>query len=117
MTAQRTWVAVVLLLRFLWQVVVSGVATAWIIIRPGIRPRPALVRMPITGLSETGAALLASMITLTPGTTAIDIDMQRGELLLHLLDGADPDGAVAGIRRSFEPPLLILFPAKKEASP
>jgi multisubunit Na+/H+ antiporter MnhE subunit len=114
MNAPKPWIALRLLARFLWQVVASGLATAWLIVRPGARPQPALARMPIAGLSETGAALLGCMVTLTPGTTAIDIDMQRGEMLLHLLDGADPEAAVAGIRRHFEPSLVRLFPARRE---
>lgn len=103
-------VAAALLARFLWQVVASGAVTAWLIVRPKARPRPTLVRMPFADLSETGAAVLGSMITLTPGTTAIDIDVERGEMLLHLLDGSDAGGAVAGIRRQFEVPLRRLFP-------
>jgi hypothetical protein len=35
--------------------------------------------------------------------------MDERELLLHLLDTSDAAGAVAGIRRDFEAPLVILF--------
>ena len=107
----RVLIAVALLARFLWQVLVSGLATAWLIVRPGRRPRPALIRMRFERLNETGAALLGCMLTLTPGTTTIDIDMERGEMLIHLLDDTDPAAAVAGIRKQFESSLQRLFPA------
>ena len=107
---RRTLLAVRLLATFLWQIVASGVSTAWLIVRPGSRPQPALVRMSFSGLNETGAALLGCMITLTPGTTAIDIDMERGEMLLHLLDGADPATSLASVHEDFERPLRELFP-------
>jgi multicomponent K+:H+ antiporter subunit E/multicomponent Na+:H+ antiporter subunit E len=95
--------------RFLWQVVISGLTTAWLIVRPGPRPTPALARMRFSGLDETGAAVLGSLITLTPGTTTIDIDLEKRELLLHLLDGSDAAGTVHGIRADLERPLQRIF--------
>jgi multisubunit Na+/H+ antiporter MnhE subunit len=110
---RRSAIALALLARFLWQIVASGLTTAWLIVRPGERPQPALARMTFSGLSETGAALLGCMITLTPGTTAIDIDMARGEMLVHLLDGHDPAASLASVHEDFERPLRELFPAER----
>ncbi|WP_058833824.1 Na+/H+ antiporter subunit E [Luteimonas abyssi] len=103
-------VALVLLLRFVWQLIVSGLTTAWLIVRPA-RPRPGLVRMRYRNLDDVGVSILGCLISLTPGTTTIDIDTERGELLLHLLDADDPAGTVAGIRSEFERPLQRLYPA------
>lgn len=113
---RRLLIALRLLAVFLWQIVTSGVTTAWLIVRPGSRPTPALVRMKFEGLNETGASLLACMMTLTPGTTAIDIDMARGEMLVHLLDGADPAAALASAHEDFERPLRELFPPRRGRS-
>jgi multisubunit Na+/H+ antiporter MnhE subunit len=44
-------------------------------------------------MSEAGASILGGMITLTPGTTTIDVDMERREMLLHVLDASRHDGA------------------------
>lgn len=110
---RRVYWAVLLTLQFLKAVVVSGVETVAIILksgRPGGSPPPAaLVRVRFAPMSEQGAALLGSMVTLTPGTTTIDIDMERRELLLHVLDASDLDGMVAGLRQDFEPGLCVLF--------
>ena len=100
----------VLGLVFVREVVAGGATTAWFILRPGARPEPALVRVPYAGLSSTGAALLACLVTLTPGTSTVDLDVDRHCLLIHLLDGRDPQGAVDGIRRMFERRLRSLFP-------
>jgi multisubunit Na+/H+ antiporter MnhE subunit len=110
---RRAAIALTLLATFLWQIVASGLATAWLIVRPRARPTPALVRMKFAGLNETGAALLGCMMTLTPGTTTIDIDMERSEMLVHLLDGADPPSALATVHEDFERPLRELFPAER----
>jgi multisubunit Na+/H+ antiporter MnhE subunit len=105
--------AVGLLLRFVRAVLISGLQTVRAILQAatplGQAPQGALVRVGFAPMSETGAALLGCMVSLTPGTTTIDIDMQRHELLLHVLDASDTDAMVAGMRRDFEPALLAWF--------
>lgn len=105
--------AIVLLLRFLRAIVVSGVQTVGVILRAGFGggepPPAAFVRVRYAPMSAQGAALLGCMISLTPGTTTLDIDEDRRELLLHVLDASDTDGMVEGIRRDFEPGLVALF--------
>jgi multicomponent K+:H+ antiporter subunit E/multicomponent Na+:H+ antiporter subunit E len=101
--------ALALTARFVVSVLRSGVHTAILILSFGQRPEPALVRMKLAPLTEVGAALLGSLVTLTPGTTAIDVDLERDELLLHLLDGSDPDATVREIREQFEVHVVALF--------
>lgn len=108
-------IALMLLLRFVFEVLRSGIATAWLIVQPGRQVKPCLVRMPYENLDDWGVSLLACMLTLTPGTTAIDIDSERRELLIHLLDDSDIEGALAGIHQRFELPLRRLFPARRPA--
>lgn len=100
----------ILLFRFLLQVVPSGVATAWLIVRPHKRPVPGLVRMSYSNLNDLGVSIMGCMISLTPGTTTIDIDPERKELLLHLLDITDAYEKVEGIRKEFEKPLQKMYP-------
>ncbi|MGF1466948.1 MAG: Na+/H+ antiporter subunit E [Sandaracinaceae bacterium] len=104
-----------LVLVFLADVVLSGLTTAWLIVRPGRgTPTPGFLRMPFSGLDARGAAVLGGMITLTPGTTTLDIDLDaetgQGELLLHLLDASDPEGAARAIHRRLVGPLRRVFP-------
>lgn len=110
---KRLAAAVTLLLRFVRATFVCGFETVAVIIksgRPGGAPPPvAFLRVRFAPMSAQGAALLGSMVSLTPGSTTIDIDMERRELLLHVLDASDTDALVAGIRRDFEPGLRVLF--------
>jgi hypothetical protein len=39
--------------------------------------------------------------------------MERREMLLHVLDASDVDGAVAGIRREFERYVVTLFGSER----
>jgi multisubunit Na+/H+ antiporter MnhE subunit len=105
----RVAAAAVLTASFLKAVVVSAWQTLGIILRAPAAPPAAFVRMRFAPMSDTGAALLGCMITLTPGTTTIDVDMQRREILMHLLDASDPDAVVAGIRSDFERHLVVLY--------
>lgn len=99
-----------LLFRFVSQVIMGGATTAWLIVRPGPRPSPALARMSFGRLSPTGAILMAALVSLSPGTTAIEVDLESRTILLHLLDGTDPGASIARIRDMFERPLGALFP-------
>jgi multisubunit Na+/H+ antiporter MnhE subunit len=109
----RPVAALLLLLRFLIAVVVSGAQTALVILRASAgrtgSPTSAFVRLRFAPMDARGAALLGGMITLTPGTTTVDIDLERREMLLHVLDASDLDGLLAAIRRDFERYLVVLF--------
>jgi len=108
----KPWAALVLLVRFLVALVVAGMQTVRVIVRSGMGAGPppvAFLRIRYAPMSPTGAAVLGSLVSLTPGTTTIDVDLGRRELLLHVLDASDIEGLVAGIRRDFEPGLVTLF--------
>ena len=112
-TGRRLLAVLQLLLRFGKAMVASGVQTLRIIVLHGLRLRP----LPPSGLRSVtfapmqprGVALLAAMVSLTPGTTVIEIDMERHEMLIHMLDTREAEVAAADIRATFETPLLVLF--------
>jgi len=109
----KFFVALVLLLRFLKAVVLSGVQTVQVILRAstGSRTPPpaAFLRLRFAPMSPMGASLLGCMITLTPGTTTLDIDMEKHEILMHVLDASDMASIEQGIRSDFERSLIKLF--------
>lgn len=109
----RLTAAVVLPWRFGRAVVGSGVQTIATIVRQGLAmgapPSPAFVRIGFAPMSAQGAALLGCMISLTPGTTVIDIDMPRRQMVMHMLDTGQATATIQGIRQQFEPPLRAWF--------
>lgn len=109
-TVTRLAATLVLALRFIGQVVVSGVATARLVLAGTTGVNPGLVRFACAPMSERGLALLGALVTLTPGTTVIDIDPRRRELLLHVLDRAGAEAAFASVRRDFERYVAAIFP-------
>lgn len=109
----RLTAAFVLPWRFGRAVVGSGVQTIAAIVRQGLAigtpPPPAFVRIGFAPMSARGAALLGCMISLTPGTTVIDIDMARRQMVLHMLDTGQATATIQAIRQRFEPPLHAWF--------
>jgi multisubunit Na+/H+ antiporter MnhE subunit len=109
----RAIALVSLIARFLRDAAVSGWTTAALILGRPADLQGGLVRMTYGELDETGAALLGALVTLTPGTTTVDIDSERREILLHVLDLRQADETVAVIRRDFEQPLLTLLGGRR----
>jgi len=101
-----------LLLRFAGQCLLSGVTTARAVLSRN-QPPAGVVRMHFAPMSSTGVAVLGALVTLTPGSSCIDIDLQRREMLLHVLDTRAVEAVLASIRRDFEQDLCRLFPEEK----
>ncbi len=109
---RRLFALVMLGVNFLKEVVVSGWATTRIILAGPRGLRPGFVRFAYGDLPEGGASLLAALVTLTPGTTVVDIDLERREFLIHLLDLDQAEATLAGIRRDFLVPIRALVGVK-----
>ena len=101
------------LLLLVWNFLRSLVLAAWttsvtIVTAPGA-PRRQFARLAYGDLDETAAVWLAALVTLTPGTSTIDIDPERRELVLHVLDTGDIEAILDALRRDFVRPLTTLF--------
>lgn len=94
---------------FVKDLFVSGWVTARIVLRSGPLPQPGFVRLAYGDLSDSAASFLGALVSLTPGTTTVDIDLERGELLLHLLDIERAETTLVAIRGDFLRPIRTLF--------
>lgn len=93
----------------LWDIVVSNVVVARTVLSPWARPQPAWLELPYTLQHPGAVALLASIVTMTPGTVSCEVDEARQVLVVHLLDGADPAAAGAQIHQRYEAALKEIF--------
>lgn len=105
----RAWALLVLGWRFGRSLVLAAWDTARLILAEPDAPRRGFARLEYGELSDTGVVVLAALVTLTPGTSTVDIDPERRELLLHVLDTADLDAALAAIEHDFLGPIRVLF--------
>lgn len=70
---------------FLWECIKANADVAWRVVCPGLPIRPATIRVRTLLKSDIGLTFLANSITLTPGTTTIDIDKENGYIYVHIL--------------------------------
>ena len=102
-----------LLLRFLamllWDILVANLSAARRILGPIRHLRPAFVEVPLSLDNDFAITVLASTVSLTPGTVSADLSADRRTLLVHGLDVDDPDALVALIQRRYEQPIKEIF--------
>ena len=89
---------------FLWELMVSAVRVALVVLTPDLKSalRPAIVAFPLTVKSDAEITLLASLITLTPGTLSVDVSDDRSALYVHVLALSSRDTLIAEIAQGFE---------------
>ena len=90
-----------LMLNFVKSAFFSGLDAAIIILRNPGAGQGGLTEIPYGELNENTASLLGAMITLTPGTTLVDINTNTRVLVLHMIDLEKRDEIVKIIQRDF----------------
>lgn len=101
------------LLRYLLVLLVdilrSNLVVALRILRPARHLRPGFFTYPLTLNDDFAITLLASTISLTPGTVSLHYDAKANTLLVHALHLEDEAEAIATIRQRYEQPLEEIF--------
>jgi multicomponent K+:H+ antiporter subunit E len=90
-------------------IVAANIEVAIQVLGPLDRIRPGFVDVPLDLDDPFVATLLAGIVTLTPGTVSIDVDMDRRTLSVHALNLPDPAAAAAEIKKRYEVPLKEIF--------
>ncbi|MGI8439042.1 MAG: Na+/H+ antiporter subunit E [Thermoleophilaceae bacterium] len=78
----------------------------------GMRPlaRPGVVAVPIEQRTATGVAVSALASTLSPGEFLLDVDLERGVMLFHVIDARDPQAVKARHRETYRRYQRRVFP-------
>jgi multisubunit Na+/H+ antiporter MnhE subunit len=79
------------------QTLVDVVRGSWLAARFCLRGTgtPGVVEIPRDGRSDAAVALWGVITGLAPDEVVVDVDEERGVLLVHALDAGDPDGVRA----------------------
>lgn len=93
----------------LWDIVVANLSVARLVLGPIGRIRPRFIVVPLDLEHPNAAALLASIITMTPGTVSCDVSVEGRRIIVHALDVDDPDQVVRQIKSRYERPLQEIF--------
>ncbi len=106
---RRAIVALRLLGVLLWDIVSANLSVAWLVLWPRAQARPAWLVVPLQLRSPRAIALLASIISITPGTVSCVVDEPRFEILVHALDCDDAAAMIESIKSRYEQALLEIF--------
>lgn len=107
-----------LLAVFLRDMVVANIDVARRILGPESRIHPGYVRVPLDLRDARAVSILASIVTMTPGTLSAALESDGRVLLVHCFHLTDPEATVASIKSRYEAPLRRVFePAGAGAAP
>ena len=105
---RTTWSWFVLGVVFFRELLLSVKDVALTVLRPTRVQHSAIVAVPLSVRSEAGIALLANMITLTPGTTSLHVSDDRSVLYVHVMNVSE--GTVQDIKEGFERLVMKVLP-------
>ena len=108
------------LLIVLYDIVVANLQVALLILGPSKKLRPAFIKVPIDLTHDMPITILASCVSLTPGTVSAEVypiaeSLPEGEeptqryLLIQMLDLKDEEALIKQIKQRYEAPLKEIF--------
>ncbi|MDF1607306.1 Na+/H+ antiporter subunit E [Hoeflea sp. YIM 152468] len=98
-----------LLLLFTYELVLSAWKVAVLVMSPRMELKPGIFAYPLKVDRDFEITILASLITLTPGTLSVDVSEDRRTLYVHALDASDPDATRRDIAEGFERKIMEAF--------
>jgi multicomponent K+:H+ antiporter subunit E len=90
-------------------IVVSNFSIAAIILSPRRRIYPAWIEYPLNIEGELPITILASTISLTPGTISTEFSHDGRTLLIHSLNVTDVEAVISNIQQRYENRLKVIF--------
>ncbi len=106
---RKPWKLLSFLLLVHRDILVANLAVAKLILSPPSKLRPAFVEVPLDIRNDFVITILASVVSLTPGTVSADVSQDRTVLLVHGLDVADIPAMIATIKQRYEAPLKEIY--------
>jgi multicomponent K+:H+ antiporter subunit E len=109
-TIVRRWRSLVKLAAIVsYDIVRSNLAVFAIILTPSAQRRSAFIKMHLDLRNEHALAVLALIITATPGTAWVQFDRNTGLLLIHVFDLIDEEAWIEQLKVRYEKLLLEGF--------
>lgn len=98
-----------LFILFLKELAMSAFRVAVLVLSPNMNTKPGIMAFELTVDRDFEIALLANLITLTPGTLSVDVSKDRKWLYVHAIDCSDLESAKRDIAEGFERKILEAF--------
>lgn len=98
-----------LALLFIKELALSAWTVAKLVVKPRMELKPGIFAYSLTVERDFEIALLANLITLTPGTLSVDVGEDRKTLYIHALDCRDVEATKRSIADGFERKIMEAF--------
>lgn len=98
----KVWKILHLTLVFFKQLVISNFDVLYHTLQPKLKIKPGIIQFPLEVESSEGIALLANIISLTPGTLSMEVSEDKKTLFVHVLNIDDADTIRKRIKSNFE---------------
>jgi len=92
-----------------YELVLSSLRIAWDVVTPTAFRHPGVVAVPLDAESDLEVALVANLVTLTPGTMSLEVLGSPRVLYVHSMVAERPDEVRATIKARVEAPILELL--------
>ena len=93
-----------------WDIIQSNITVARLLLTEGRgRRRSAFIQVPLALTDENALAVLAIILTATPGTAWLEYVVDTGTLTLHVFDASQEDHYREMIGQIYEPMLMEIF--------
>jgi multicomponent K+:H+ antiporter subunit E len=96
-------------LRVIGDIIVANFEVALLVVGPNRKLNPAFVAVPIEIAHKFPITILASTVSLTPGTVSAEVSENNQWLYVHVLNLDDKDALIASIKQRYEAPLKEIF--------
>lgn len=93
----------------MWDIVVANLAVAKLILGPTKALQPGFIAYPLNLTGDLPITLLASTISLTPGTLSAEVSKDKEWLYIHALDLPNEQALIDEIKQRYETPLKEIF--------
>ena len=93
--------------RVLKDIVIANFIVARVVLGPSDAIRPVFVRVPLDIRGDFPVTMLASVVSLTPGT--VSTELENNSLWVHALSEENPEQLVQQIKRRYEAPIREIF--------
>lgn len=92
-----------------YDIIISNISVAKLILGKNDALKPDFLEIPLEIKHPLGLSILASTISLTPGTVSVDLNNDKKILIVHALHVEDVEAEIQTIKNRYEKPLMEIF--------
>ncbi|MDV2683039.1 Na+/H+ antiporter subunit E [Alkalihalophilus lindianensis] len=103
---RRVWAIIKLIGLFFKELILANIDVIKIVLSPKMNIQPGIVAVPTKLKTDWELSLLASLISLTPGTLSMDFSDDNKYIYIHAIDVPNKEAMIKEIHNTFERAIL-----------